>query len=232
MKKLIFFVVFLLAAYSAGAETVYLKSGVTATGKIVDRSDTSVVIDVGGATVTYYKDEIDRIDDGATPPAAPAAVSAPAAVPLAQDQTVPAVLPKASEPLASSLSAAKRDLILKFIDAFGTRASMKANFEQMMASLAPEEAAKLRTAFNVDDIIEQLLPLYDRYFSEGELKAYIDFYNSDNGKKLVSSIPLIMRGSVEVSAKYFESHMPEEFKKGAAKANGSAGTVPEAGAVK
>lgn len=212
MKKFLFFAIFLLAAAGAGAETIYLKSGVTASGKIVDRSEASVVIDIGGATVTYYKDEIDRIDE--TP--APAAPVAAAGTPQGNDMLGSAAVP--SEPAAApgaQISQAKHDLIMKFIDVFGTRSSMKANFEQMMTSLGPDEAVKLRTAFNVEDIIELLVPLYDKFFTESDLTAYVNFYGSADGRKLVATIPQIMRGSVEVSSRYFESHMPEEFKKGA-----------------
>jgi len=199
MKKYVFFVMFLLAAAAAGAETVYLKSGVKVAGKIVEKSDASVLIDVGGATVTYYKDEIDRIDD-ATDYAEPAA-------------PVPVPVPAPAEP-AAAVNDTKRELIMQFIDVFGTRSSMKVNFDQMMSSMSPEEAAKLRTAFSVDAIIEELVPLYDKYFSERDLKAFIDFYSSTDGKKLVETIPQIMRGSVEISARYFEANMPSEFKKG------------------
>ncbi|MBF0388313.1 MAG: DUF2059 domain-containing protein [Candidatus Omnitrophica bacterium] len=211
MKKILFFMVLLVAAVgaaSAGAETIYLKSGVTATGKIIEKSDSSVMIDIGGANVTYYKDEIDRIEE--TP--APAAVAQPVAAEPARMAEAPAAQPAAAVPV----SKAKHDLIMQFVDVFGTRASMKANFEQMMSSLAPEEAAKLRTAFNVEDIIEQLVPLYDRFFTEADLQSYVNFYGSADGKKLVATIPQIMRGSVEISARYFEAHMPEEFKKGLA----------------
>ncbi len=196
MKKCSLFILFLLMSAAANAETVYLKSGSTATGKIVDKRESSIVLDIGGATVTYYNDEIDRIDEGGAPAAAVAEspVSAP----------------------AGSISTMKRDLILKFIDVFGTHSSMKANFEQMMASIGVEEADKLRSAFDVDEIIELLVPLYDRYMSESDLRAYIAFYGSADGRKLVEAIPQIMRGSVEISAKYFEERMPEEFKKGAA----------------
>lgn len=226
MKKILFFTVFLLAAASAGAETIYLKSGVTATGKIVDQNDTSVVIDIGGATVTYYKDEIDHMDQGAlaVPAKAPAVeVSAPVPAPVAVPAPEPATQPvisggplAGSGPLAGpgSISQSKHDLIMRFVDVFGTRASMKANFDQMMTSLGPDEAAKLRNAFNVEEIIEQLVPLYDKYFTESDLTAYVNFYGSADGKKLVSAIPQIMRGSVDISARYFEAHMPEEFKKG------------------
>ena len=124
-------------------------------------------------------------------------------------------------------------MILQFIDVFGTKSSMAANFDQMMASLKPEEAQKLRNAFKVDEIIERLLPLYDKYFSEADLTAMIAFYSSPEGKKLVQTIPQLMRDSVEVSAKYFEAKMPEEFKNPpAGAAAGAAAGQPAAPAAK
>ena len=213
MKRYVFLAMFLFTATFAGAETVYLKSGVKVTGKIVEKSDASVTVDVGGAPVTYYKDEIDRIDDVAAPSEAKAVEPAPIVPAEVAPAVAPPVVPEAAG-ASASIGAAKRELIMQFIDVFGTRTSMKANFDQMMTSMSPEEAGKLRSAFSVDAIIEELLPLYDKYFSESDLKAFIAFYSSSDGKKLVDTIPQIMRGSVEISAKYFEAHMPSEFKKG------------------
>jgi hypothetical protein len=219
MKKYVFFALFLFAAAAAGAETVYLKSGVKVAGKITEKTDNSVVVDIGGASVTYYKDEIDRIDDGSTP-------AEPEPAPVAAAAPAPAVSAEAVAVVSGApLSPAKRDLILQFIDVFGTRSSMKANFDQMMSSMSPEEGAKLRSAFSVDAIIEELVPLYDKYFSENDLRAYIAFYGSTDGKKLVNTIPQIMRGSVEVSAKYFEAHMPAEFKKAASDAGSASASA-------
>ena len=178
---------------------------------------TKVAIDAGGATVTYYKDEIDRMEGGSPAAVAPAAPVAPAAVPVAVAPVVAA--PVVAAPVATApISEAKKQLIAQFIEVFGTRASMIANFDQMMSSLPADQAGKLRKAFNIDEIIQALLPLYDKYFSEADLTAMIAFYNSPEGKKLVQTIPQLMRDSVEVSAKYFENHMPEEFKTGSAAA--------------
>jgi hypothetical protein len=39
-------------------ETIVLKSGKTIEGKIVEKTDTYMKVDIGGATLTYYRDEI------------------------------------------------------------------------------------------------------------------------------------------------------------------------------
>ena len=46
----------------------------------------------------------------------------------------------------------------------------------------PDEAQKIRQRVKVDEIIERLLPIYDRNFTSEDLKAFIDFYGSDEGR--------------------------------------------------
>jgi hypothetical protein len=242
MKRIAFIVAFILACGVAQAATVHLKNGSTVSGKIIAKTADSVKLDVSGVTLTYYNDEIDRMDEADAPVAAPAEPVAPApadkvepvvaAPPVVSNDVVmppatpPVVAPVVPSPVAPTPVAAvplpvaaapsqadvyagmsKKDLIMKFIDVFGTRKSMGLNFDQMATKLSPQEAEVFKKTFKVDEIIERMVPLYDKHFSEADLKTLIDFYSSPTGKRLVETIPTIMTESVEVSAKYFEDHM-------------------------
>ena len=70
--KIIFVCLFwggLILCPSAPAETVILKSGETLKGKIVERSERSIVLDIGvGVELTFYTDEIAEIKDDSAPP--------------------------------------------------------------------------------------------------------------------------------------------------------------------
>ena len=150
-------------------------------------------------------------------PMAPAPAVAPApvepTVPAVAPTPVPEVIPNLPVAAPSTpLSAEKKAKILKFIDVFGTRETMKMNFDQILASMPAQDAEKLKGAFNIDDVIQQLLPLYDKYFTSEDLDGFIQFYSSPTGRKLVQTIPLIMKESVDVSAKYFEEHLPADMK--------------------
>ena len=201
MRIFLAFILLFLCAVPVFAETVHLKDGNAITGKILERNAKSVKVDVDGTAMTYYADEIQDIDGTALTAAVPPAAPTPAA------QTAPAV--EMPAPAAVS-SAPKKDLILKFIDVFGTRAAMSANLEAMLKSL-PEgaETQKLKENIKVDEIIERLIPIYDKQFSESDLKAFIDFYSSSAGRTLVAGIPVIMRDSVEVSSQYLQEKFPE-----------------------
>jgi uncharacterized protein len=194
MKNLIYLPIVLLCLTSTvNAATIHLKNGKAVTGTILEQNDKNVKVSVDGTTMTYYADEVQDIDGVAL-------AQAPKAQPLTG-----VIQPVASVP------GAKRDLILKFIEVFGTKDAMAKNLEAMMQSLPADDpqSQKIKNNIKVDEIIEQLIPLYDKQFSEADLKGFIDFYSSPQGRKLVQSIPEIMRGSVEVSAKYFQEKFPE-----------------------
>jgi hypothetical protein len=148
---------------------------------------------------------------------APSPVEAVAPAPVEAVAPVPVVAPALPVAAPSAiLSADKKEKILKFIDVFGTRETMKMNFDQILASMPSQDAEKMKGAFNIDDVIQELVPLYDKHFSAEDLDGFIQFYSSPAGRKLVQTIPLIMQESVEVSAKYFEEHLPADMKEGAA----------------
>ena len=111
-------------------------------------------------------------------------------------------------------SVEKKELILKFIDIFGTKRTMEQNLEAMFEDMGPNDpqTKKFKENVKVQEIIDQLIPLYDKYFSEEDLNAFITFYSSAAGQKLLTTIPLLMRDSVEISAKYFEEKFPEAEK--------------------
>ncbi|MDE2222154.1 MAG: DUF2059 domain-containing protein [Candidatus Omnitrophica bacterium] len=185
------------------AATVDLSDGSSIKGDILKQDSKSIQINVDGVTMTYYADEIKDIDGQpfGTPQAS---------TPVAQPGTsVPSGTPG---PAASAVDPQKRALILQFIDVFGTRQALNNNFDRMLAQIQkqkPEEAQKIRDRVKVDEIIERLIPIYDRNFTSEDLKAFIAFYGSPEGQKLIRTIPVLMRQSVQESIKYMREKFPE-----------------------
>jgi hypothetical protein len=199
----------------ASAVTVNLSDGRSVQGDIVKQDSKSLQISVDGVTMTYYADEIKDIDG--TPFASYQTQAAPETVapaPVAQPQTVAdqGTGNMVVAPSTVAIDPDKRALILKFIDVFGTRQALTNNFEMMLKQIAkekPDEAEKIRERVKVDEIIDRLLPIYDRNFSSEDLKAFIDFYGSSEGQKLISTIPELMKESVVESVKYMQEKFPE-----------------------
>jgi hypothetical protein len=186
---------------SALASSVNLADGRVVQGDIIKQDNKSLQISVDGVTMTYYADEIKEIDGK----------------PFTAGQTAPtgetvAPVPAAAKPAAELIDQDKKALILKFIDVFGTRQALANNFELMLKQIEkdkPQEAQKIRQRISVDEIIERLLPIYDRNFTSEDLKAFIAFYGSAEGRKLISSIPELMKESVKESIKYMLEKFPE-----------------------
>ncbi len=198
------------------AVTVNLNDGRSVQGDIIKQDNKSLQISVDGVTMTYYADEIKDVDGQAFG----AAAAAPAAAPAAPAAAAPEAPDAAAQPTetaapantAGSMDPDKKALILKFIEVFGTRQALINNFDAMLSQIEkekPDEAQKIRQRVKVDEIIDRLLPLYDRNFSSDDLKAFISFYGSDEGKKLINTLPILMKESVQESVKYMEEKFPE-----------------------
>lgn len=239
------------------AETVYLKNGKKISGKIVEQNEQQLRIDVSGVKITYFTDEIERIEGAAAPtenapeqvPASTPEVSAPAMEesPVLPEpvQPVPDVLSTAPIPMpptvnpglplpsassaAEPLSEEKKEKILTLIDVSGTRESMESMFSQIISEAPPEEAAKLKEVFNLDEIIGKFLPVYNKYFTDVDLTELIVFYKSAVGKKLIQVTPLLMEDSMTVSLEYFKERMPQPPKE-LPPAGGSSGAETGQGA--
>ncbi len=215
MKKFLplWVVGFLVVPVLSQAELVILKNGSAVEGRIIEKDGQKVKLEVSGVPMTYYLDEIEVIDGVApTTAVSPASVPSAPASAVSNNLAVPAVAPAiaptspVSKPAPSGLS--KKDLILKFIDVFGTRTSLTQNFDQLIKSVPPAQAQEMKKNVNIDELIEGLVPIYDKYFTAEEMESYIYFYSSPAGKKLVETIPHVMTDSVGVSLKYFKTKLP------------------------
>ena len=205
------------------AETIYLKTGKKIRGQIVEKNDKQIKVDISGVKITYYTDEIDHIEDTANPPAAAAQSNPPVAAPAATNestkepsvevqapQNVPPVA-SAPAPAAASPAAspdAKKALIMDLIDASGTKETMSQMFTQIITQAPADQAASLKSVLNVNEIIPRLVPVYDKYFTEGELKELIAFYKGTTGRKLIKVMPSIMEDSMKATEAYFQEKMP------------------------
>jgi ribosomal protein L12E/L44/L45/RPP1/RPP2 len=202
-----------LGAGIGSAATIDLNDGRVVQGDIIKQDNKSIQVNVDGVTMTYYADEIKNVDGKplAPAPVAPPAAVAPASVAQPEAVANPVIAPVLA-PVATPIDPDKKILILKFIDVFGTRQALTNNFNAMLAQIAkdkPNEAKTIRERVKVDEIIERLLPVYDRNFTSEDLNAFIAFYGSAEGQKLIKTIPELMKESVGESIKYMQEKFPE-----------------------
>lgn len=55
---------------------------------------------------------------------------------------------------------------------------------------------------SADDLINEYIPLYDKYFTNEEIKGMIAFYQTPLGKKTLSVLPQISQDSMAIGIRY------------------------------
>jgi hypothetical protein len=77
-----------------------------------------------------------------------------------------------------------------------------------MAHLVPDFKQEKVNPDNIKDIIEeiqkQIIPIYDKYFSNEEILGIIEFYKTPIGQAYLSKMGNITTESIEVGSKYGE----------------------------
>lgn len=194
-------VLFFYSCWIVFAETIYLKTGKKIRGQIVEKNDKQIKVDISGVKITYYMDEIDHIEGAGTTPTPPDAAQANPSV-----GPSPAVKEQKISP--SEDTDVKKVLIMDLIDASGTKETMSQMFSQIIAQAPPDQVASLKSVLDVNEIIPRLVPVYDKYFTEDELKELIAFYKGATGRKLIKVMPSIMEDSMKATESYFQEKMP------------------------
>lgn len=183
MRKIIFIFLFLSLSLSALADTVYLKGGQVIKGKILEESRSFVTLDVGGAPAKYYMNQVDRIEKGDEKPLSAISID------LLKFPTIPKQ---------------KVELIVNLLVANRTRSGMEVNLQNILSKIPEDKKEEVKQLFNLDEIIERIIPIYDKYFTEVELKGLLDFYNGPLGQKFLDVSPSMAKDVVDASINYFK----------------------------
>lgn len=190
-RKLIFMwgislILFLSSA--AFAETVYLKNGQVVTGKIIERKSFYIMIQVDGVPYKYYTQQIARIEEDIKGSAAQSS-------PLREMEV-------------QGISAQKVRLIVELMEITDVISNMEKNLQSILARAPADQKEGLEKLFVVKKIVEKIIPVYDKYYSEDDLKGLIDFYRSPLGIKVLDAAPKILTEAAEASIQYFKENQP------------------------
>jgi uncharacterized protein len=116
---------------------------------------------------------------------------------------------------------AKEAAIRHFFEAQGTRSAMQETLEGMTGnmrsmlttSLPPGDyreklielfIVKFKSKVNVDDLMEMLVPVYDKYYTIEDLQEIEKFYRTPTGKKMIASMPKVIVETQSISLKWGE----------------------------
>lgn len=124
--------------------------------------------------------------------------------PSVPPSSAPAIAPAASaSDTNQGVDPAKAAEIRKMLELSGTSKIMKqaidrviGNFKIKYNTLPATFWAKAEKDINTDDLIDRLVPVYDKYYSIDDLKAVNAFYATPAGQRMLASTPQITRESL------------------------------------
>ncbi len=114
----------------------------------------------------------------------------------------------ASEPAKEDPRQKKRD-IRKLLEVTGAGNLGKQVMDQMMAAMKPsmpDVPDEFWTAFaketDMGELIEEIVPIYDKHLSHDDIKASIAFYETPAGRRIIKALPKITHESMLAGQKW------------------------------
>lgn len=65
----------------------------------------------------------------------------------------------------------------------------------------------------LDAMLDDMIPVYQKYLSQSDVDAMIVFYQSPTGKKLIAEMPLITQEAMQVSSRHMEKQVDTVMQK-------------------
>ncbi len=180
--------IFFLLTASAAAETIYLKNGQVVEGEIIEKKPFYIMIQVKGVPTKYYKQQIDRIEE------------------KKKDSAIFSPNMSLENLQVEGISEEKIKLILELMEVMGMKANMQKNFQNLLTQAPAEKKLELEKILDMSAIFKKIIPVYDKYYSQTDLKELINFYRSSLGIKALEVSPKIFKESAEATIEYFKEN--------------------------
>ncbi|MGI9101251.1 MAG: DUF2059 domain-containing protein [Terriglobales bacterium] len=112
------------------------------------------------------------------------------------------------------------------------------NMMQAFAKLRPDIpqafwadfAHEVHNQVHAEDLIERIIPIYEKHFTAGEIRELIAFYQTPVGKKVIGELPRIQEEAAQVGQQWGEAlgrQIGEQVVKKAAEKGYETGTPPK-----
>jgi hypothetical protein len=106
----------------------------------------------------------------------------------------------------------KRALVLELLRVTNARQQAADTLKTMTEMMPIETRGVLRDSLNVDEMVAQVVPVYEKYLTVEEIQGLLAFYRSPLGQKIIAVQPKIMQDSMIVMRVYVEQRLAEMLK--------------------
>ena len=99
--------------------------------------------------------------------------------------------------------------IAELLETMGSTQAMKTSFEYMInyykqnnPQISSEYWDNASKHVDYDELVQKLIPIYSKHFTEQEIVDLLNFYNTSTGKKMIDKMPVILQESMEIGRKW------------------------------
>ena len=99
--------------------------------------------------------------------------------------------------------------IAKLLETMGSTQAMKTSVEYMInyykqnnPQISSEYWDNASKHVDYDELVQKLIPVYSKHFTEQEIVDLLNFYNTSTGKKMIDKMPVILQESMEIGRKW------------------------------
>ncbi|MEI6178615.1 MAG: DUF2059 domain-containing protein [Verrucomicrobiota bacterium] len=84
------------------------------------------------------------------------------------------------------------------------KTQMLSGLKSKLTSVPDSFWEKFQEKMDTHELVEKIIPLYDKYYTLEDLKAINAFYESPVGKKILTTLPQIMQESMKIGQEWGE----------------------------
>jgi hypothetical protein len=77
-------------------------------------------------------------------------------------------------------------------------------FQKQIPDVSEDFWSRFEKKMNVRELIEKIIPVYDKYYTLEDLKAVNAFYESPAGQKVLATLPQVMQESMKIGQEWGE----------------------------
>ena len=99
--------------------------------------------------------------------------------------------------------------IAELLETMGSTHAMKTSFEYMInyykqnnPQISSEYWDNSLKHVDYNELVQKLVPVYSKHFTEQEIVDLLNFYNTSTGKKMIDKMPVILQESMEIGRKW------------------------------
>lgn len=99
--------------------------------------------------------------------------------------------------------------IAELLETMGSTQAMKTSFEYMI-NYYKQNNPQISSQYwdnslkhvDYNELVQKLVPVYSKHFTEQEIVDLLKFYNTSTGKKMIEKTPTILEESMEIGRKW------------------------------